>query len=53
MPPIKDNANSDALNKNSTISTISKPKNIDEIVAKSAIKTLPTISVEPDYYSLN
>ena len=33
--------------------TISKPKMINAVVAKFVIKTLPTISGEPDYESLN
>ena len=35
------------------MSTISNPKIIDMVIAKLAIKTLPTISGEPEYESLN
>ena len=39
-------------NDNSTMSTIFKPKIINEVVAKFFIKTLPKISGDPDYESL-
>ena len=45
MPPPKDTAISDALNKNPKMSTILNPKTIDEMVTKFVTKTLPTISV--------
>ena len=34
------------------IATISKPKMINEVVAKFVINTLPTISGEPEYESV-
>ena len=35
------------------MSKILKPKTINEVVFKFVIKILPTISVDPDYESLN
>ena len=40
-------------NKNTTLSKISKPKFINEVVDKILIKILPTISGDPDYEYLN
>ena len=54
-PPTKDNAGRKFLIKNENIMmlAISKQKTIDNVVANFFIKTLPTISGEPDYESLN
>ena len=52
-PKVKDNASSKVLYEKSTMLTISKTKTIDKVVVKFIIKTLPTISVELYYESLN
>ena len=54
LPPTNYNSSSDVLikNQNSTISTIPKPKMINEVIEKFVINDLPTISGEPDYYYL-
>ena len=53
IPKLKDDAIRDSLHQNLTMSNITNPKTIDEIIDMFVIKTLPKIGGEPYYEYVN
>ena len=52
-PKLKESMISNASYDNITMSNISKRKKTNDILSKFVIKTIPEISLDPDYASLN